>query len=617
MNLKLLFLILFVSTSTMVSAQDTGYNLDFETGTFLGWKGWIGECCPVKIEYSGIIKNRHTIINDIKRFDTNTCDKLSMVAPGGMYSARLGNDSAGKEVETLSYPIDVTANNSLFIYKYAVVLQDPGHNPDEQPYFRVKVYNEDKELIDPTCGSYNVVATSNLPGFQSCPENKVVFKDWTTVGLDLSPYLGQLLTVEFETGDCSLGAHFGYAYIDAYASSLSIGSAYCTDFDGVTLTAPIGFTYLWNTGETTQNLQVNNPIEGQSYSCELTSATGCKVIISTDLKLQEPKIDFETSNLCENKAVSFKNTTTNSDSTLNSYFWDFGDGTTSTDENPSHTYAGLGDFNITFNVKNVLGCVYSLSREVTINVSPEPTLEDGSICLSVSGSLAEGYILDTGLTDPDNTYKWYVDSKLIFSANESKHTAVKKGRYEVEVSNFKTLCSTTVSATVIATQMASGMKINISEDFADSSFLSVEVQGGTGPFVYKLDDLEFQDNNFYNGLTNGDHVVTVKDDVGCTLLSKDFTIFGYPKFFTPNNDGYNDFWNIPNYKNMLEAEITIFDRYGKMIRKMTPADRGWDGKLEGMPLPASDYWFLVNYKQADEDGVLFSKNAKSHFSLKR
>ena len=611
----LLLLIVFLITN-VVSSQESCYNLDFETGTLVGWEGGTGQCCPVEIKYSGIIRGRHTIMKG-KGVDPNTCDNLSVVAPGGSYSARLGNDSTGKEAESLSYTVDITEANSLFIYKYAVVLQDPGHKPEEQAYFRVNIYNDNRELIDPTCGSYNVIATSNLPGFKTCDKYGVVYKDWTTVGLDLSPYIGKNITVEFETSDCSLGGHYGYAYVDAYCSSLRIGSSYCVDSNGVTLSAPTGFEYLWETGETTQTIKIDNPIDGKKYICELTSVTGCKVNISTVLNLQNPIINFEVANACDKKEVVFTNTTLNTDNTLNTFLWNFGDGTTSTVENPKHTYAAPGNYNVTFEFKNILGCEFKMTKAVTINLTPEPHLSDGVVCLDSTGNLVNGYVLDTGLSDVENEYQWFLNGTLLYGDTKSTYTALEKGKYSVLVTNSKSGCSNQAFASVTSSIMASDFIANVSEAFATIGSVNVQVVGGTGPFLFKLDDNEFQESNVFNGLPYGEHSITVKDSVNCTLITKPITIMGYPKFFTPNNDGINDYWNIPNFKNFYQAQIYIFDRYGKLIKEISPKELGWDGTRLGNFMPASDYWFTLNYTEMEPNGDLKSKTFKSHFSLKR
>ncbi len=609
----LLFLIICLNTN-LVFSQESGYNLDFETGTFVGWVGGTGQCCPINITKSGIVASRHTIMEG-KGFDANTCDNIPVVAPGGLYSARLGNSNIGKEAETLSYTLNITEANSLFIYKYAVVLQDPGHKPEEQPYFRVNVYNEQWNLIDPECGSYNVVATSDLPGFESC--GNIVYKDWTTVGLDLTPYIGQNITVEFETRDCSLGGHFGYAYVEAYCSSLKINTTYCADANGIYLSAPIGFAYLWETGETTKSIKIDNPVDGQKYICELTSATGCKVDISTVITFQEPIINFEATGTCDNSEVVFVNTTSNIDNSTNSFHWDFGDGTTSALENPTHQFSASGNYDVSFSFTNILGCKFSMTKSIRIIPTPEPHLIDGIVCLDPSGNVTRSFILDTGLADEGFDYQWFLNGKLIVDATKNTYTAIEKGNYSVTATDTRGPCSNQAFAMVTSSQMASNFDAHVSEAFAETGYVNVEVIGGTGPFFFQLDDNAFQESNVFNQLAFGDHTITVKDNVNCTFISKQVSILGCPKFFTPNNDGFNDYWNIPNYKNFFQVQIHIFDRYGKLIKEITPSSLGWDGNYGGNFMPASDYWFIVDFKQLNLNGELESKKIKSHFSLKR
>jgi gliding motility-associated-like protein len=88
--------------------------------------------------------------------------------------------------------------------------------------------------------------------------------------------------------------------------------------------------------------------------------------------------------------------------------------------------------------------------------------------------------------------------------------------------------------------------------------------------------------------------------------------FNYPYYFTPNGDGINDIWNINDFVKQNEAMIYIYDKYGKLLKLITPDDFGWDGKYNGIELPSSDYWFKAVYK---ENGKI--AEFKSHFTLKR
>ena len=92
---------------------------------------------------------------------------------------------------------------------------------------------------------------------------------------------------------------------------------------------------------------------------------------------------------------------------------------------------------------------------------------------------------------------------------------------------------------------------------------------------------------------------------------KTVAVLGIPKFFTPNNDGYNDYWNIKGANGTFNnsAQILIFDRYGKLIKQINASSNGWDGTYIGNQMPADDYWYTIKL----EDG----RETKGHFSLKR
>ena len=137
------------------------------------------------------------------------------------------------------------------------------------------------------------------------------------------------------------------------------------------------------------------------------------------------------------------------------------------------------------------------------------------------------------------------------------------------------------------------------------------IVSGNGDYEYSLDGINYQNSSIFTNLDGGDYVIFVQDKKGCGVSTKSFYILDYPKFFTPNNDGYNDTWYIKDLeKRGIEAsKIYIFDRYGKLLKQITPLDQGWDGTFNGVPLPSTDYWFLMEQPNG--------KVVSSHFALKR
>jgi hypothetical protein len=262
-------------------------NIGFENNNFSGWVGSRGSCCPIVITNAGIVTNRHTITSGTGT-DINTCNVVPIVAPGSTRSARLGNDDVNAEAEGLSYNFTVTPSSNLITYQYAVVFEDPGHTPSQQPRFEASIVRANGSLV--SCTQFTATAAGNLPGFQSCSRFDALgqqifvrYKNWSTIAVDVSAYIGQTLTLKFQTGDCSQGGHFGYAYIDASCRPLQLAIDYCVNDMYAVVTAPSGFfTYLWSTGETTQTIYVN-PMQANNVSCTITTVSGCTSVVSVPI----------------------------------------------------------------------------------------------------------------------------------------------------------------------------------------------------------------------------------------------------------------------------------------------------------------------------------------------
>jgi gliding motility-associated-like protein len=92
---------------------------------------------------------------------------------------------------------------------------------------------------------------------------------------------------------------------------------------------------------------------------------------------------------------------------------------------------------------------------------------------------------------------------------------------------------------------------------------------------------------------------------------------GFPKFFTPNGDGINDTWNIEGIGTLNDPTVFIFDRYGKLLKQLDETSPGWDGTFNGRPMPASDYWFRLEYSGGLANDAPSVNILKSHFTLKR
>ena len=175
-----------------------------------------------------------------------------MVCPGYSTSILLGDGTAVSSPHgaTFEQYFPVTNSNAFFIYNYAAVLQNGGHGSEEQPFFKVELFDDDGNQI--SCGDYLVAAPKtgygdNI-GFQKAPnKTDVIYKSWTKVGIDLNPYIGKNVHVRFTSGDCAQGGHYGYVYLSFACAPFEIikPASVCLG-DTAKLYAPKGaISYSW------------------------------------------------------------------------------------------------------------------------------------------------------------------------------------------------------------------------------------------------------------------------------------------------------------------------------------------------------------------------------------
>lgn len=262
-------------------------------------------------------------------------------------------------------------------------------------------------------------------------------------------------------------------------------------------------------------------------------------------------------------------------------------------------------------VENANSC-YGIS-EVYLNVLelPDVIMEDtANYCLNfapttisinagtlISATNNFSYSWNTGQT----TYKININEPGIYTVTVTNSNGCSKDRtVTVEASNIPTFETPSFNVT------------DLTEDNSITVFAT-----GAGTYQYSLLDVNgntitpFQDSNLFENVRPGIYSVTVKDiKNNCGSITKNVSVIGFPKFFTPNGDGINDTWQIYGVSSMFQpnTKIQIFNRYGKLVKQLAPLASGWDGFLNGLVLPTDDYWFSVQL----QDGRIF----KNHFTLK-
>ncbi|SFN95516.1 gliding motility-associated C-terminal domain-containing protein, partial [Paenimyroides ummariense] len=278
---------------------------------------------------------------------------------------------------------------------------------------------------------------------------------------------------------------------------------------------------------------------------------------------------------------------------------------------------------IVYNADRTLLCSDSVNITIRLKNAPEvKPLIDGFVCYEYRDqwNISSGHYLDTGVTGTGYTFVWTIDGQPIppgvadILDGGSRLYAKRGGTYTVVVTGPNG-CSTTRTARVDEAPSITIDEVKVTDSFGDTNAIEVMAYAGPGVVLeYKLDEGSWQDSNIFLDVTAGEHTVYVRIEGEPCIASKVITVMDYPKFFTPNNDGYNDTWNIWSLKNQPDAKIYIFDRFGKLIKQLSPAGEGWDGTFNGQPLPSTDYWFKADYIDP-KTGL--TKEVRGHFSLKR
>ncbi len=249
--LSFLFFGLSYSSNGQIACPD---NIDFELGNLSVWNYYIGSCCTgggtgtmTGWTSSTPIATRHRLTSGTA---TDPYGGFPVVAPGGgSYSFRLGNSNVNYEADRARYYVHVPAGatNYSLVYRFAIVLQDGGHSASIQPRFNVTATDSASGVpVHGSCAAYYYTAGSTMPGFTtSSSSSDVHYLPWTTATINLSGTGGRTITIDFESGDCGAGGHFGYGYLDMNCSLFALSTLSC-DSNNNTLTAPSGYaSYLW------------------------------------------------------------------------------------------------------------------------------------------------------------------------------------------------------------------------------------------------------------------------------------------------------------------------------------------------------------------------------------
>jgi gliding motility-associated-like protein len=248
---------------------------------------------------------------------------------------------------------------------------------------------------------------------------------------------------------------------------------------------------------------------------------------------------------------------------------------------------------------------YGISQ-LLLKVNPLPILDQDQSLIYCLDTYPSTISLNAGVVGGTTglTFQWS-------NGETSQNIQVNQaGVYTITVQNSNG-CSQSRQITVVDSEIATISNIAVT-DASEFNSIAVSVSGN-GDYEFSLDNPlgPYQDLGSFQDVLPGLHTVYVRDKNGCGITQEMVSVIGFMKFFTPNDDGFNDTWQIIGVSAQFQpdSKVFIYDRYGKLITQISPLQGGWNGKYKGYNMPASDYWFHATL----QDGRVF----KGHFSLVR
>ncbi len=572
------FIVLSFCISKVYSQADCCNNIGFESGTIGGWSAYKGFAIVVNdaqwnafvdtATNASLLDRHQHVINTVSVIDSfsNNDACMTSLLPGSGKSVRLGNALSGYGAARMDYRITIDSCNTGLMYSYALVLQDPGHSPEDQPRFDVKITDTLGNVLGGTCGFYSVYAGSDPSFHQGL--GSVLYKCWSSVCVDLRAYIGQTVVVSFRAQDCGQGAHFGYAYIDARCIQLESRATICPGaMNLIKLTAPPGFSaYQWftpngqpitTTGGTSDTcFYTGTFLPGDTFKVQLTSIPGCLsmmnvVLDNVPLNMQT---DVTTGNCPFDTAVINVRSNNGSPGFFTEVF------NQNTNTIVATASSNIANFN--FTVGDGLFIV---------------TLRDSAGCRTSDTLLISHPSFDT-LT---NTAQYCIGDTGVFLSPPAD--AMVHAPY-----TWYTYPDYTV------------------------------IENGFGDTLNALQPYEGQA-----------YYVTWKDDNNCTRRSVvnidaggeglQFLPDGLVNVFTPNDDGKNDRFYPYNSNTLSSNEINyytnsynirIYNRWGNKVFETDNYLQPWDGTFNGKLCTAGVYYWITNFSNRCGDGASQTKEHK-------
>lgn len=272
-----------------------------------------------------------------------------------------------------------------------------------------------------------------------------------------------------------------------------------------------------------------------------------------------------------------------------------------------------------------LSCYRILELDLFVRPFPANNLlkRPYTICVDQLQNITYPVEIKTLLPSSDYAFVWFtgsdanVGNEIAGEVNNSFVTAIV-GNYSVKITNTTNpaLCTVVYNFSTQNSLVPNSLQANPTTliAFDSNQTIIASVLPNSSDYLYSVDGSYWQESNTLTNIPTDATTLYVTNKFGCgETLTLPIIVVDFPKFFTPNGDGFHDYWNIEGANGIDIESIFIFDKYGKLIKQIDPnSSSGWDGTFNGKLLPSTDYWFKMIYTSNGN-----KQEFKSHFSLVR
>lgn len=335
-----------------------------------------------------------------------------------------------------------------------------------------------------------------------------------------------------------------------------------------------------------------------------TTKAGCSASIEKTVTVfAKPVLNFTASQTCDGFPTDFTNLSTISAGAIESFTWDFGDGTGSNQEHPQKQYFNSGTYLAILSAVSDNGCTATFSKNVTVDGLPVANFTAQDVCLGEAMIFRNASFFNAGPL----TYEWDFGDGGHDVASSPAHKYDAPGIFQVKlIATTNKGCQDSITRSV---QVRTLIGASAGNDVSISKGSGTMLSASGGVTYLWSPSSSLSDPSIANPVATPaettEYTVQVTDALGCTATDAvvvsvidDFKLEAM-NVLTPNGDGVNDTWKIKNIENYGSAMVYVYDRNGVEVFSAREYANDWNGSAGADLLPDGTYYYLVKFSDSD------------------